>query len=164
MFEAEPGLMIWTVISFLILLVLLRKFAYKPLVGMMQKREDTIRESIDEAKQTREEARKLKDEYKQLIAEARGEAKKIIDEGKALGEKARKEMINKATEESGQIVKRSQEQITFEKERALSELREQIADLSIAAASKVIERSLSKEDHVKFLEEYVSKIGDLDAQ
>ena len=164
MFEAEPGLMIWTIVSFLILLVLLRKFAYKPLLGMMQKREEAIRESIDESKRTREEAQKLQDEYKQLIAKARDESKKIIDEGKALGEKARKEMINKATEESSQIVKRSQEQITFEKERALSELREQIADLSIAAASKVIERSLSKEDHARLLEEYVSKIGELHGQ
>lgn len=156
--------MIWTVISFLILLILLRKFAYKPILGMMHKREESIRESIEEAKRTREEAQKLQEEYKHLIAAARGESKKIIDEGKALGEKARKEMINKATEESSQIVKRSQEQITFEKERALSELREQIADLSIAAASKVVERSLSKEDHLKFLEDYVSKIGDLDGR
>ena len=164
MFEAEPGLMIWTVISFFILLILLRKFAYKPLVGMMSKREETIRESIEEAKRTRESAEELHEKYKQLIAEARGEAKKIIDEGKTLGEQARKDMITKANEESNRIVKRAQEQIAMETERALSKLREQIADLSIAAASKVIDRSLSKEDHMKLLEEYVSKIGDLHGQ
>ena len=156
--------MIWTVISFFILLVLLRKFAYKPLVGMMHKREETIRESIEEAERTRESAEELQEKYKQLIAEARNEAKKIIDEGKALGEQARKDMITKANEESSQIVKRSQEQIALETERALSELRTQIADLSIAAASKVIERSLSKEDHMNLLEEYVSKIGTLNGQ
>ena len=164
MFEAEPGLMIWTVISFFILLILLRKFAYKPLVGMMHKREETIRESIEEAERTRESAEELQEKYKQLIAEARNEAKKIIDEGKVLGEQARKDMITKANEESSQIVKRAQEQITLETERALSELRTQIADLSIAAASKVIERSLSKEDHMNLLEEYVSKIGTLNGQ
>ena len=156
--------MIWTVISFFILLVLLRKFAYKPLVGMMHKREESIRESFEEAKRTRESAEELQEKYKQLIAEARNEAKKIIDEGKALGEQARKDMITKANEESNQIVKRAQEQIAMETERAVSELREQIADLSIAAASKVIDRSLGKEDHMKLLEEYVQKIGNLNGQ
>ena len=164
MFEAEPGLMIWTVISFFILLILLRKFAYKPLVSLMHKREETIRESIEEVKRTREDAEELHERYKKLILEARNEAKKIIDEGKALGEQARKEMVNKANDESAQVVKRAQEQIAFEKERALSKLREQIADLSIMAASKVIDRSLSKEDHMKLLEEYVQKIGNLNAQ
>jgi len=91
-------------------------------------------------------------------------AEKIISEGKALGEQARKEMITKASEESNQIVKRAQEQIALEKERAISELRERIADLSIAAASKVIDRSLSKEDHMELLEEYISSIGDLNVQ
>ena len=98
------------------------------------------------------------------VVEAREEAKKIVDEGKTLGEKARKEMISKATEESSQIVKRTQEQLAMEKERTMSELREQIADLSIAAASKVIERSLDKEDHMKLLEDYVSKLGELNGQ
>jgi F-type H+-transporting ATPase subunit b len=73
-------------------------------------------------------------------------------------------MVNKANDESAQVVKRAQEQIAFEKERALSELREQIADLSIMAASKVIDRSLSKKDHEKLLEEYISSIGKVDAQ
>ena len=164
MFEAEPGLMLWTVISFFILLVLLRRFAYKPLVGMMSKREAAIRESIEEAKRTREAAEELQEKYRKLIAEARDESKKIISEGKALGEQARKEMITKASEESNQIVKRAQEQIALEKERAISELRERIADLSIAAASKVIDRSLSKEDHMELLEEYISSIGDLNVQ
>lgn len=164
MFEAEPGLMIWTVISFFILLVLLRKFAYKPLVGMMSKREATIQELIEEAKRTRESAEELHEKYKKLIAEARDESKKIIEEGRALGEKARKEMINKASDESNQIVKRAQEEIALEKERAISELRERIADLSIMAASKVIDRTLSKEDHTKLLEEFVSNVGNLDGQ
>ncbi|UCE18835.1 MAG: F0F1 ATP synthase subunit B [Gemmatimonadota bacterium] len=164
MFEAEPGLMIWTVISFVILLVLLRKFAYKPLVGMMHRREETIKESIEEAKRTRESAEELYEQYKKLIDKARDEAKKIIDEGKTLGEQARKEMVTKANDESAQVVKRAQEQIAFEKERALSELREQIADLSIMAASKVIDRSLSLKDHEKLLEEYISSIGEVDAQ
>jgi F-type H+-transporting ATPase subunit b len=162
-FEAEPGLMIWTIISFIILLIVLRKFAYKPLVGMMHQREETIKESIEEAKRTRESAEELHEKYKKLIEKARDEAKKIIDEGRTLGEQARKEMVSKANDESAQVVRRAQEQIVFEKERALSELREQIADLSIMAASKVIDRSLKKEDHEKLLEEYISSIGKVDA-
>ena len=164
MFEAEPGLMIWTIISFCVLLVLLRTFAYKPILNMIRQREDTIQASLDEAKRTKEEAEELHAKYRGLITEARDEAKKIIDEGKLLGEKARKEMIQKADEESNRIVKRTQEQIAMEKDRALSELRDHVADLTIAAASKVINRSLSKEDHMKLLEEYVSKLGGINGQ
>jgi F-type H+-transporting ATPase subunit b len=156
--------MIWTVISFFILLFFLRRFTYKPLLGMMQKREATIRESIEEAKRTRESAEELHEQYRKLIVEARDEAKKIIDEGKSLGEKARKEMVTRATEESDRVITRAQEEISLEKERALSELRERIADLSIMAASKVIEKSLSKEDHIRLLEQYVSQVGEIDGQ
>lgn len=164
MFKADPGLMIWTIISFFILLFFLKRFTFKPLLGMMQKREAAIRESIEEAKRTREAAEALHGQYQNMMAEARDEVKKIIEEGKSLGENARKEMISKATEESNRIILRAQEEISLEKERALSELRVRIADLSIMAASKVIEKSLSKDDHLRLLDEYVSKVGELDGQ
>jgi len=156
--------MIWTVVSFFLLLILLKRFTYKPLLGMMQKREATIRESIEEAKRTREAAETLHGQYQVMITEARDEVKKIIEEGKSLGENARKEMISKATEESNRVISRAQEEISLEKERALSELRVRIADLSIMAASKVIERSLTKEDHMRLLDAYVSKVGEIDGQ
>jgi F-type H+-transporting ATPase subunit b len=160
MFQAEPGLMIWTAISFVILLVLLLKVAYKPITKALKRREDTIRDSLEEAKKTRESAEALLEDYKKQLAQAREEAHKILSEGKTLGENVKKEIIQKAHEESNQIVKRAQEEIEFQKEKALTDLKERIADLTIMAASKVIEKSLDKKDHERLLEEYISKVGE----
>ena len=161
MFQAEPGLMIWTAVSFIILLVLLWKVAYKPITKALKKREDSIRDSLEEAKNTRESAEALLNDYKNQLAQAREEAHKILSEGKTLGENIKKEIIQKAHDESNQIVKRAQEEIEFQKEKALMELKERIADLSITAASKVIEKSLDKKDHEQLLEEYISKVGEM---
>ena len=160
MFQAEPGLMIWTAISFVILLVLLLKVAYKPITKALKRREDTIRDSLEEAKKTRESAEALLEDYKKQLAQAREEAHKILSEGKTLGENVKKEIIQKAHEESNQIVKRAQEEIEFQKEKALMDLKERIADLTIMAASRVIEKSLDKKDHEQLLEEYISKVGE----
>ena len=160
MFQAEPGLMIWTVISFTILLVLLWKVAYKPITRALKKREDTIRGSLEEANKTRESAETLLNDYKNQLAQAREEAQKIISEGKVMGENLKKEIIQKAHEESNQIVKRAQEDIEFQKEKALMELKERIADLTIMAASKVIEKTLDKKDHEQLIDEYISKVGE----
>jgi F-type H+-transporting ATPase subunit b len=161
MFQAEPGLMIWTAISFVILLILLWKIAYKPITGALKKREETIRSTLEEAKKDRDSAEALVEKYEAQIAQARDEAQKILAEGKMLGENVRKEIIQKAHEEANQIVKRAQEEIGFQKEKALMELKERIADLTIMAASKVVAKTLDKKDHEQLLEEYVSKVGEM---
>ena len=160
MFQPEPGLIIWTFISFIILLILLWKVAYKPITKALRNREDSIRDSLEEAKKTRESAEALLEDYKKQLAQAREEAQKILAEGKMMGENIKKEIIQKAHEESNQIVKRAQEEIEFQKEKALMELKEKIADLSIMAASKVIEKALDKKDHEQLLDEYISKVGE----
>ena len=161
MFQAEPGLMIWTVISFVILLILLWKVAYKPITRALKKREETIRNTLEEAKKNRESAEALVEKYEAQIAQARDEAQKILAEGKMLGENVRKEIIQKAHEEADQIVKRAQEEIEFQKEKTLMELKERIADLTIMAASKVVAKTLDKKDHEQLLDEYVSKVGEM---
>lgn len=158
MFEINPGLMIWTVISFVILLVLLGKFAYKPLLGVLEQRERDIRSSIEEAQKTRKEAEDLFENYKRQLAAAQVEAKNIIAEGRGIAENVRKEIIDKASEEANQILKQTKEQIEREKERAITELQGSIADLSITLASKVIQKSLSQEEHLKIIREYMPKI------
>jgi F-type H+-transporting ATPase subunit b len=161
MFQLEPGLMIWTVISFIVLLILLWKVAYKPITRALKKREETIRNSLEEAKQSSESAQALVQKYESQIAQAREEAQKILAEGKMLGENVKKEIIQKAHEEANQIVNRAQEEIEFQKEKALTELKEKIADLTIMAASKVMGKTLDKKDHEQLLEEYISKVGEM---
>ena len=161
MFKFEPGLIIWTLVSFFILLILLKKVAFPPILQGMKKREETIKQQLDEAQKTKKEAETLLEDYKRQLADARSEAQKIINEGKGLGESIRKEVIQKAQEESNQIVKRAQEEIELQKQKALMELQEKIADLSVMAASKVINKSLNLEDHRRLVEDYISKVGEL---
>jgi F-type H+-transporting ATPase subunit b len=161
MFKAEPGLIIWTLISFFLLLFLLKKIAYPQILKGLKKREETIKQQLDEAQKTKKEAETLLEDYKRQLAEARSEAQKIINEGKSLGENMRKEIVQKAQAESNQIVKRAQEEIELQKQKAILELQEKIADLSIMAATKIINKSLNTEDHRRLVEEYVSKVGDL---
>ncbi len=161
MFKFEPGLIIWTIISFCILLILLKKVAFPPILKGMKKREETIKQQLEEAQKTKKEAEDLLEGYKRQLAEARSEAQKIINEGKSLGENMRKEIVQKAQAESNQIVKRAQEEIELQKQKAILELQEKIADLSIMAATKIINKSLNTEDNRRLVEEYVSKVGDL---
>jgi F-type H+-transporting ATPase subunit b len=161
MFKPEPGLIIWTVISFFLLLVLLKKLAYPQILKAMKTREETIARQLEEAEKTKAAAEQLLADYRRQLADARAEAQKLINEGRGLGESMRKEIIQKAQEESNLIVKRAQEEIELQKQKALLELREKVADLSIMAASKVITKSLNSEDNRRLVEEYVSKVGDL---
>ncbi len=161
MFKAEPGLIIWTLISFFLLLILLAKLAYPQILKGLKKREETIQQQLEEAKKTKQEAAALLEDYRRQLAEARAEAQKIINEGKELGESMRKEIIQKAQQESNQMVKRAQEEIELQKQKAILELQEKMADLSILAASKIIQKSLNTEDHRRLVEEYVSKVGEL---
>jgi F-type H+-transporting ATPase subunit b len=161
MFKPEPGLIIWTLVSFFILLILLKKVAFPPILKGMKKREETIKQQLEEAQKAKKEAENLLGDYKRQLAEARSEAQKIINEGKSLGENMRKEIVQKAQEESNQIVKRAQEEIELQKQKAILELQEKIADLSIMAATKIINKSLNTEDNRRLVEEYVSKVGDL---
>jgi F-type H+-transporting ATPase subunit b len=161
MFKFEPGLIIWTFVSFFILLILLKKVAFPPILKGMKKREETIKQQLEEAQKTKREAEDLLEGYKRQLAEARSEAQKIINEGKSLGENMRKEIVQKAQAESNQIVKRAQEEIELQKQKAILELQEKIADLSIMAATKIINKSLNTEDNRRLVEEYVSKVGDL---
>ena len=161
MFKAEPGLIIWTIISFILLVLLLWKVAYPQILKGMKTREETIKQQLEEAQKTKKEAENLLEDYKRRLAEARSEAQKIINEGKSLGENMRKEIVQNAQEESNQIVKRAQEEIELQKQKAILELQGKIADLSIMAATKIINKSLNTEDNRRLVEEYVSKVGDL---
>src|SRR4030042_2411519 len=124
MFKAEPGLIIWTLISFFILLILLRKVAYPQILKAMKNREETIKQQLEEAQKIKKEAEAFLEDYKRQLAEARSEAQKVINEGKELGENMRKEIIQKAQEESNHIVKRAQEEIELQKQKAILELQE----------------------------------------
>lgn len=158
MFEAEPGLMIWTIVSFFILLFVLAKFAYRPFLDLLEKREKVIHDAIEESKKTRQAAEDMLEKYKKQMEESQAEARKIIEEARSIGEEAKKDILAKATEESKLILQKTQEEIAREKDRAIAELHEKILDLSIVIASKVIEKAMTQDDQIKLIEESLLEV------
>ena len=150
--------MFWTVVTFLLLLFILKRIAFKPIVGALEKREKTIHDSLSEAKKTTEEAESLLDNYKNQVANAQNESRKIIEEGRALGEKMKGEILSKARDESGQILKTARAEIETEKEKVLVDLRNEVAELAITASSKVIRQSLNRKNHIRLINEAISEV------
>jgi F-type H+-transporting ATPase subunit b len=154
----DPGLFIWTIFTFLLLLALLAKFAWKPLLAFLATREETIKTSLENAQTAKKELERLQQESAQIIRKAHGEAESIVSRSWSDAEKVREEMKQKAKSEADAIVKESQRQIELETGRALRQIRSEVADLSIAIASKVIQRNVSKEDNNRLIEDTLKQI------
>lgn len=128
-------------------------------MDMLKKREETIRESINEAENTRVEATRLLEEYKAQLAEARKEAQETIEQGKQVGESVKAEITSKANEEASLIIERARAEIEREKERALADLQSKVADLTILATSKVIHQSLDGPGQRKMVEDAIAEVS-----
>lgn len=161
LFHPETGLIFWSLVSFLLLFVLLKKLAFKPILGMMEKRENKIKESLSEAEKTRLEAEKLFTDYQKQIENARKEAQVLIDEGKKVAEKMKQEIVTKAEEEVKHMTERSRAETELQKERAFIDLQGKVADLAVSAASKVVGKVLSEKDHVRLVEESITDLRNL---
>jgi F-type H+-transporting ATPase subunit b len=156
--QPDPGLFIWTILTFLVLLTLLAKFAWRPLLQALESRQETIRKSLDDAERARQELERLQQESAQIIRQARVEAESIISRSRSDAERVREEMRKKAKAEADAIVRSAEGQIQLETQRALQQLRREAADMSVMIASKLIQRNLSKEDNLRLIDEAVKQI------
>ncbi|MHB8840764.1 MAG: F0F1 ATP synthase subunit B [Candidatus Aquicultor sp.] len=159
MIALNQPLIVYTAIAFFLLVVLLGKFGFGPIVQMLDARERKIRESIEQAEHARLEAERLLRDYEEKLAEARAEAQKFIAEGKQLGENLRQEIVNKADEEGKRMIAKADEQIQRDVEQAIKELRAEVGNISVELASKVIEAELDKNAHEQLIEKYLSEVG-----
>jgi len=148
-------------VSFLILFVLMWKFALPPITKMLDERAAKIRDSLERAEETKVEAERLLEEYKVQMAEARSEAAKVIEQGRKVADSMKDEIVAKANEEAAQIVVKARDVMEAEKKAALAELQTQVADLTVAVAGKLIGQQLSAADHAKLIEKYVAEVGSL---
>ncbi len=144
MFDVNLGLSIWTTFVFLSLLAILWKFAWGPILEMVQAREDGIQGTLDQAANEREEAAKLLAEHRQQMADARRQAQQMIAEGKEAGERVRQDVEEKARAEGDAMIERARESIEREKDAALDELRKESVDLALAAAAKLVQETLDE--------------------
>nr|WP_187356667.1 F0F1 ATP synthase subunit B [Heyndrickxia shackletonii] len=156
----NTGDILFQLIMFIILLVLLKIFAWKPLMGIMKQREDHIANEIEAAEKSRVEANKLLEEQRSILKEARQEAQTMIENAKKQGDIQREEIIAIARGESERIKEAAKLEIEQQKEKAVAALREQVASLSVLIASKVIEKELSAADQEKLISDYIQEAGE----
>ena len=156
--QPDLGLYIWTIVTFLLLLWAFNKLAWTPLKAMLQAREDTIRKSLDDARQAREEMQRLKNESAQILAGARAEADTIIARTRDDASRFRDELKVKAQAEGATIVKNAEQRIEMETARALQQIRAEAVEFSVAIASKILQRNVSKEDNERLIEETFRQI------
>jgi F-type H+-transporting ATPase subunit b len=155
----DPGLFIWTILTFLVLFALLAKFAWRPLLRSLEARQELIRKSLDDARLARQELERLNQESAQILAQARVEADSIVSRSRSDAERLREEMKQAARSQAATIVKNAERQIQLETARALQEIRREVVDMSVEIASKLIRRNISKEDNERLIDEAVRQIG-----
>ncbi|MDQ0154305.1 F0F1 ATP synthase subunit B [Robertmurraya andreesenii] len=154
------GDILFQLVMFAILLALLKKYAWGPLMGIMKQREEHVANEINSAEQSRAEAQKLLEEQRSLLKEARTEAQNLIENAKKQGDVQREEIIVLARTEAERLKESAKLEIEQQKEKAVAAIREQVATLSVMIASKVIEKELSAEDQEKLINEYIQEVGE----
>jgi F-type H+-transporting ATPase subunit b len=156
--QPDPGLYIWTIVTFLVLLTLLAKFAWRPLLQSLAAREETIRKSLADAEKARQELERLNQESEAIIRQARVEAENIVAASRAGAERLRAELRDKARSEAEGIIKNAERQIQLETARALEQIRNEAADISVAIASKLIQKNITKEDNERLIDDALKQL------
>jgi F-type H+-transporting ATPase subunit b len=156
--QPDPGLFIWTILTFLVLLAVLSRFAWKPLLAALQARQDRIAQALDDAKRAQEETERLKREGAEIVRQARVEAASIVSSSRADAERVREEIRQKARTEAAAIVASAERQIQAEAVRARDEVRREAVDLAVAIASKLIRRNISADDNRGMIDEMIGSL------
>jgi F-type H+-transporting ATPase subunit b len=156
--QVDPGLFIWTIVTFLVLLTLLAKFAWGPLLQALESRQALIRKSLDDAQRATQELERLNLEAAQIINRARVDAEAIVSQSRSDGDRLREEIKQKARADADHIVKNAERLIQLETSRALEQIRREAVDLSVMIASKIIQRNLSKEDNERLIDEALKQV------
>ena len=150
-------------IAFLVIWVVLAKFAWPMIVGMLDKRQETIKNNLYEAEAAKIEAQRSLEEYKKQLAEARREAAGIVDEARRAGEQVKADITAQAQAQADEMIAKAKKSIEKEKQAAIADLQSSVADLSVAVAGRFIGEGLSDADQRKLIEKYVAEAGALDA-
>lgn len=154
------GDVIFSLGMFIILLLLLRKYAWGPIVNMMKEREEKIANEIDTAEKSRKDAENYLEEQRKEVERARDEAQSIIETARKTSESQGEEIVKKARLEAERLKESALSDISREKEQAVAELREQVGSLSVMIATKIIEKELNETEQEKLINEYIKEAGE----
>ena len=146
------------IINFLILVAILTKVAYKPLMQALADRQAKIADSLEMAEQEKQAAEKLKQEYLAQLAEARTQAQTIVEKAAKLAEQTKEEILKEAREESSRLLKVTQEEIAREREQAIAELKGEVVTLAVAAASKIIAQNMDEQANARIVDDFINNL------
>jgi F-type H+-transporting ATPase subunit b len=155
----EANEILWGGAAFLILLVVLWKFALPPVRQMMQNREDRIRADLERAEQAKKEGESELAEYREQLADARNEAGRIIEEARQSADQVRRDLVARAEAEAAAIRDRAQQDVRLATDRATADLQSRVAELTIELAEKVVERNLDHDTQIALIESYINEVG-----
>jgi F-type H+-transporting ATPase subunit b len=153
-----PGLMIWTLLAFVVALLVLRKYAWPQITRILDQRQTQIEDSIDAAERTRQEADQLLAEYRERLAEARAQADEIVAKAERASEVAEREALDAAKVKREDLLEQTRRDIQAETQAAIQEIRREVADLTVQATEKVTRKTLSPEDQKRLVEEALSEL------
>jgi len=156
--QVDPGLFIWTILTFLVLLFLLSKFAWRPLLAALDRRNQLIAKAVDDAEHTRQELERVKQESSQILAQARVDADGIVTRTRADANQLREELKQQARTEAEAITAKAGREIEFETRRAVEQVRREAVDLSVAIASKLLRRNVSREDNQALIDDTIKQL------
>ena len=159
MLEVHGGLLAWTVLTFVLLLVVLKKVAWGPILDALEARENEIKDALNAAEKARQEAEQVSSDYEDSIRKAQAEAQQIIADAKTAGEKVKLDLETIASEKADEIIEKAKAQIDAERVKVISEIKTLAVEISLSAAAKVIEKNLDSDDNRKLVNEALEGIG-----
>jgi len=156
--DVNPGVVFWTTVTFILLLLILKKVAWKPILTALDQREASIRESIEKAEKAKEEAEKILLENKERLAKADEESKKLVNKSREYAEGLKEQMLKESKEQAQKIVNDATLEIERKRETAFDELKSQVAEIAVQAAEKILKENLNKETQKKIADNYINEI------
>ncbi len=158
-FSLDPGSVTWTILVLIIVLFILHKFAWKPILAALEAREKGIADDIEQARLDRENATKSRQQVEEQLGQARSEAQHIIDEGRARARRLEEEQLNATREEASQIRQRAEQEAELQSRKAMESLKGEVVDMTIRAAEQVIRQSLGPQDHEAIIRDTLKDMG-----
>ncbi len=157
--DVVPGLIFWTIITFVLLLFILGKFAWKPILSSLNEREQNIKDSLEKAEKARLDAEKVVADNQANLAKAEEEAQKIIAQGREYSEKLKEQMLGESKEQAKKMIDEAAAEIERKNQEAFQMLKQQIADLAVQASEKIIRENLDPEKQKVIVEKYLEDLS-----
>lgn len=156
--DVNPGVILWTVVTFIFLLLVLKKFAWKPILNSLNEREMFIKDSLEKADKAQKDAEKLLAENKVNLSKAEEDAQKIIEQSRELAEKLKSQILEESKVQAKKMIVAATSEIERKNAEAFNKLKDQVADIAVNAAEKILRENLDKEKQVKLVNKYLDDL------